>query len=131
MTRWFLVYLAALLTIGVLDGLWLGWVARDFYQAEMAALAADKIKLVPALAFYLLYPVGLLALGLMPEPPDLKTAVLRCAGLGLLAYATYDLTNLATLRSWSWRLAATDVAWGTFISTCAGGAAFWVLDKSR
>ena len=129
MMRWGLTYAAALLALGLLDGIWLGLVARDFYRAEMSAVAATEVNKIPALAFYLLYPVGLLALTLVPTPMDWKSALWRAALVGLVAYGTYDLTNLATLKQWSWRLAMTDVAWGTFISACMGGVAYWVWHK--
>jgi uncharacterized membrane protein len=131
MMRWGLAYGAALLALGVLDGLWLGFVARDFYRQEMGTMMAEEVRKVPALAFYLLYPVGLLALVLIPTPPDWKSAMWRGALVGLVAYGTYDLTNLATLKQFSWRLAGTDMAWGTFISACAAAIAFVVLNKPR
>jgi uncharacterized membrane protein len=131
MMRWALAYGAALLALGVLDGLWLGFIARDFYRQEMGALMADEVRKLPALLFYLLYPVGVLALALHPMPADWKGALARGALVGAVAYATYDLTNLATLKQWSWRLAATDVAWGTFISACVAVVAFLVLNRPR
>ena len=131
MMRWGLAYAATLLVLGVLDGVWLGYVARDFYRQEIGALMAEQVRKVPAVGFYLLYPVGLLALALNPMPADWKAALFRGALVGLVAYATYDLTNLATLKQWSWRLAATDVAWGTFISASMALAAFLVLNRSR
>jgi uncharacterized membrane protein len=124
MKAWLWAYGAALLAIGVLDALWLGFVARDFYRTEMASVAAPEVRRLPALAFYLLYPAGLLALTLSPAPSDFWSAVGRAALVGALCYATYDLTNLATLRQWSWRLAAADVAWGTFLSAAAGACAY-------
>jgi uncharacterized membrane protein len=131
MMRWGLGYGAALLALGVLDGLWLGWVARDFYRQEMGVVMTDEVRKAPALAFYLLYPAGLLALALQPSPADWKGALARGALVGWVAYGTYDLTNLATLKQWSWRLAATDMAWGSFISACAAALAFVVMNKPR
>ncbi|MDQ5898317.1 MAG: hypothetical protein QG612_2403 [Pseudomonadota bacterium] len=115
---------AALLVVGVLDALWLGWLARGFYMREMGDLMTPQVRWLPALAFYLAYPAGLSALVLWPAPATLTEATLRAALVGLLVYATYDLTNLATLRHWSPRLALVDVAWGTVLSACAGAAAF-------
>lgn len=129
--RWGLAYAAALLALGVLDGVWLGFVARDFYRQEIGAQMVEQVRKIPAVAFYLLYPVGLLALVLHPMPADWKGAMARGALVGVVAYATYDLTNLATLKQWSWRLAAVDVAWGTFISACTALAAFIVLNRLR
>ena len=98
-------YAAALLVMGVLDALWLGWLARDFYRQEIGAQMADPIRWGPALAFYFAYPAA------------------------LVAYGVYDLTNLATLRQWPVKLALVDTAWGTFASTLAGGVAAWVAQR--
>lgn len=122
--QWLWTYAAALLAIGVLDAIWLGWLARDFYRGEMGGLMAAEVRKLPALAFYLLFPAGLVALTFLPPPDDWAGALLRSALVGLVAYGTYDLTNLATLKQWSWRLALTDIAWGTFVSAAAGAAAF-------
>ena len=125
MKAWFWAYGAALLAIGVLDALWLGFVARDFYRTEMASMAAPEVRRLPALAFYLLYPAGLLALTLSPAPSDFWSAVgPRRAGRARCATPPTTSTNLATLRQWSWRLAAADVAWGTFLSAAAGACAY-------
>ncbi len=121
---WLWAYGAALLVIGVLDAAWLGLIARDFYRREMREVAAENFRKGPALAFYLLYPIALLVLSLSPLPADWGAASWRAALVGLTAYATYDLTNWATLKQWSWRLALADMAWGTFISAAAGAAAF-------
>ena len=129
MSRWIWTYVAALVTLAVLDGVWLGLVARNFYQREMAAVAADSFRLLPAALFYLAYPVGVLYLTLYPLPATLGEAVLRAAVVGLLAYGTYDLTNMATLKSWSLPLALTDMAWGSFITAAIGGVAYSVLRR--
>ena len=90
------LYGVAFLVLGVLDGLWLVYVARDFYQREIGPLLLTEVRKVPALLFYLGYPMGLVLLALTPGPDTLAMAVARSALLGLVAYGTYDLTNLAT-----------------------------------
>jgi uncharacterized membrane protein len=125
MKPWLWAYAAALLTVGVLDAIWLGFVARDFYRTQIASIAATEVRLLPAGLFYLLYPAGLLALALVPTPADWTAALARSALVGLLCYATYDLTNLATLKPWSWSLALIDMAWGTLLSAAAGTAAYF------
>lgn len=129
MAAWALAYGAALVVIGVLDALWLGVLAKDFYRAEMAAVAAADVRWPPALLFYLAYPAGLLALALWPLPATLPLAVGRAALVGLVAYGTYDLSNMATLKGWSWGLALTDTVWGIFLSAAAGGAAYLALKR--
>lgn len=130
MSAWLLGYGAALVVIGALDAVWLGWVAKGFYQTQMAAVAADSFRAVPALLFYLGYPAALMALALSPQPASMATAVGRSALVGLLAYGTYDLTNMATLKRWDWPLALADTAWGVVISAAAGAAAYAVLRRS-
>jgi uncharacterized membrane protein len=122
-------YLTALAVMGVLDALWLGLIARDFYQAEMAPLMAEEIRKIPAALFYVGYPAGLVALALMPLPQSMASAAWRSALVGLVAYGTYDLTNMATLRVWSVKLAVVDTAWGMLASCVAGTVAYAVMQR--
>ncbi len=122
-----LAYLAALATIAVLDGLWLGLVARDLYKSGMGDLMNDSPRLVPAALFYLLYPAGLVFLLATAGTPTLGGLVLRGAVIGLMAYGAYDLTNLAVIKGFPARLAVIDMAWGTFLSAAAGAAVYGVL----
>lgn len=126
-SRFGAAYLVALLVIAVLDSLWLGWLAKDFYRREMGELMAESIRLAPAVVFYLLYPAGLLVLALVPVPSTLGVALARSAAVGLIAYGAYDLTNLATLREWSLKLSLIDIAWGTLASAAAGTTAWWCV----
>ena len=82
-SRFGAAYLVVLLVIAVLDSLWLGWLAKDFYRREMGGLMAESIRLAPAVVFYLLYPAGLLALALVPVPSTLGVALARSAAVGL------------------------------------------------
>lgn len=122
-------YGVAFLVLGVLDGLWLMFVARDFYQREIGPLLLAEVRKWPALLFYLGYPMGLVLLALTPRPDSLGMAVARAALLGVVAYGTYDLTNLATLKGWSLRVAVADTAWGTVVSAAAGAAVWWVSKR--
>lgn len=117
-------YGAALITVGILDGLWLGLIAREFYRTQMVAVAAENFNLVPAALFYFLYPLGVLFLALTPAPQGWQEAVGRSALLGLVAYGVYDLTNMATLKAWPAKLALVDASWGTFVTAMAGLAAY-------
>lgn len=133
MKLWLTGYGVALLVIGALDALWLGVLARDFYRREMGDLMTDSVRLLPAAIFYFGYPAGLVTLVLTPLPDSLGAALFKSAAFGLVAYGVYDLTNMATLRHWSVKLALTDMAWGTFISLAAGAVAFvamrWVAAR--
>lgn len=117
-------YGAALITVGVLDGLWLGVIAREFYRSQMVAVAAEHFNMVPAVLFYFLYPLGVLFVALTPPAQGWAQALGRSALLGLVAYGVYDLTNMATLKAWPAKLALVDASWGTFITAMAGLAAY-------
>ena len=123
-------YAAALVTVLLMDGVWLGAVAADFYARELGPLMAHPITLWAAAVFYLGYPAGLVALALRPRPAGLWAAAGRGALLGAVAYGVYDMTNLATLRGFGTRLALTDWAWGCTVSACASAAAWWA-DRPR
>ncbi len=126
-----LAYLVALVVMGALDAIWLGWLARDFYKREIGDMMVESVRVVPAALFYLLYPLGLVYLALQPAPAGFGEAVLRCAVVGLVAYGAYDLSNLATLRGWSTRLVMLDMAWGMVASAIAGAAAYWLALRAR
>lgn len=121
-------YGSALLALGVLDALWLGLVARDFYRQGLGHLMAPAVAWVPALAFYLLFPLGLM---LFAVQPALATGSIGRAGtlgalFGLFCYATYDLSNHATLRDWPWRVTLVDIAWGAAAGAITATCATWV-----
>ncbi len=115
---------AALVTILVLDGLWLGLIAKDFYQREMGSLLAEQVRVLPAIAFYALYPAALVFLTVMTPPSGWPAAAVRGAVLGLAAYGAYDLTNLAIVKDWPIRISLVDWAWGGLIGAAAAAAAY-------
>ena len=124
MNPWLAAYGAALVVIGILDAIWLGFVMRDFYRNALGGAMVESVRKLPALLFYLGYPLGVLPLVLNPLPATMADAALKGVLVGVLAYATYDLSNLATLKIWTWRLALVDIAWGAFITAAAAAAAF-------
>ncbi len=120
-------YAAALITVGVLDAIWLGVIAREFYRSQMVAVAADNFNIVPAVLFYFLYPLGVLLVALTPPANGWQEAVTRSALLGLMVYGVYDLTNMATLKAWPAKLALVDTSWGMLITAMAGLAAYCAM----
>lgn len=122
-------YGAALATLVLLDGAWLGFIARDFYQTQLGPLVADQVRWGAGLLFYLAYPAGLVALALSPRPARPAVAVGRAALVGAMSYGTYDLTNMATLAGWSSTLTVVDMLWGVSISAAAGAAAWWASGR--
>ena len=119
-----LAWLAAFVAMIVLDGIWLGLVAKGMYQREMGSLMADPVRVVPIVAFYLLFPIALVYLALFNPPSGWGEAILRGAVLGLAAYGAYDLTNLAVVRNWPVQLSLIDWAWGAVICAAAAGAGY-------
>ena len=117
---------AALITILVLDGIWLGFIAKDLYKREMGSLLAESVRVLPAIAFYSLYPAALVFLTVMTPPSGWPEAALRGAILGLAAYGAYDLTNLAILKDWPVRITLIDWAWGGAISAVTAAVAYAV-----
>lgn len=125
------VYLATMLAMLVLDALWLGLVAPGLYRQGIGHLMAPEPRLVPAALFYLVYAWGLQLFAVAPEraPWPWPRTLARAAAFGLCAYATYDLSNLATLRDWPVWLAGLDIAWGCVITMAAAAAGKWVRDR--
>lgn len=116
-------YGVVLVVMGALDGAWLGWVAKDFYKRELGDLMTDSVRVVPAALYYLLYPLAIVYLALMPAD-SLGEALLRSAVLGATAFGVYDLTNLAILKGYTLKMTVADMAWGTFASAVGGGAGY-------
>jgi uncharacterized membrane protein len=96
----------------------LSWIAKPTYAAEMGGLLRQEPNLVAAAAFYLLYAAGLTLFSVNPglKADSVLQAMAFGAALGLVAYGTYDLTNLAVLNGYSMRIALIDIAWGTVAS---------------
>jgi len=112
------------LTAGIflaIDIVWLTMVARHIYQEEIGALLRNPFLPIPAIAFYLIYMVGVLVFAVLPgvNGGGWTEALWRGALFGFCAYATYDLTNLATLQGYTVRIALIDLAWGTVLTATA------------
>jgi uncharacterized membrane protein len=129
------LYLAALVPFLVIDLIWLGVVAKGLYRREMGDLIRQPINKTAALAFYLLYPLGLvifvLPQALAPGGGGVSEAFIRGALLGMLAYGTYDLTNLATVRGFSTKIALIDWVWGTLLTGAVAAIAVSLLGFGR
>ncbi len=109
-----------------LDFVWLSTATSRVYQPYLGDLLAPKPNLAVAAAFYLFYVVGILALAVIPGLKEgaIAGALWRGALFGLLAYATYDLTNLATINGWAWQVSVIDMVWGTFLNTTVAAAGY-------
>lgn len=125
------LYLPTLVVFLVLDALWLGVVARGFYREQFGDLMRPDIRWGAALAFYLLFIVAVLVFVVQPAlaAGSLARAVGLGAFFGLVAYATYDLTNLAVLRGFSTTVALVDMAWGAVLTAGTSGAGYLIGKK--
>jgi uncharacterized membrane protein len=109
----------------ILDAIWLGVISRNLYQREIGELLLPKPNFGAAAIFYVIYIAGLVYFCVVPGVTGQSVARGLVSGLmfGIVAYATYDLTNLATLKGWSVTLVFIDIAWGAFASAAATAAA--------
>lgn len=122
MKHYAIAYAATGLTFLVLDGIWLAFIATDFFQTQLGHLLRDEINLGVAVLFYLFYAVGIVIFGVRPALADdrARTALLFGGLYGFFTYATYDMTNYITLPDWPVIVILVDVTWGTLLSAvCA------------
>jgi uncharacterized membrane protein len=111
----------------VLDFTWLSVATDRFYKPMLGGLLAEQPKLGVAAAFYLLFVIGVVALAVVPglREGSVLGALWRGALFGLLAYATYDLTNLSTIRDWPWQISVIDLIWGTALNSGVAVAGYY------
>ena len=131
MSKYFATYAVTFLVMVALDMVWLGVVAKSFYQDGIGHLMAEKPVVPVAAAFYVIYAMGLVFFAVVaPESASgYAKSALYGARFGCFAYATYDLTNLATLKNWPVGLALLDMAWGTVVSAVSAVAGKAALDR--
>lgn len=117
MIQYIYLYLLTVPVFFAIDMIWLGFIAKDFYQDKLGHLLGS-VNWTAAILFYLFFIVGILFFAVVPalEAGSLLRALLVGAFLGLLTYATYDLTNLATLKDWPLSIALVDMAWGAVLT---------------
>ena len=124
------LYVLTLPVFFLIDMLWLGVIARDFYRTQLGELMGD-IRWIPALIFYALFVAALIFFAVVPalERGALTNALLLGALFGFVAYATYNLTNLATLRDWPLLMALVDMAWGAVLGALVAGASYLIAQN--
>lgn len=122
-------YLIALVIFLVADLLWLGLIAREFYNRQLGTLRSSSTNWVASGAFYLIFNFGLVLFAISPavEKGALPLALSRGALYGFFTYATYDLTNLATLKDWPGMMSMVDILWGTVLCSTVSGVTFYLV----
>ena len=130
MSKYLYAYFATAAVMIVIDLIWLGLIAKPLYVQGMGHLMAEEPNLVAGALFYLMFPIGLVVFAIAPyeAKAGLRDALLAGGMFGFFAYATYDLTNLATLKNWPLGVALMDMAWGTLVSAGAAAAGKATLD---
>lgn len=119
-------YATMLIVFGAFDAVWLTAMGKYLYRPTLGDILLDDIRYGPALAFYLLFPLGVLVFGTLPavRTGTLTTALTHGALFGALAYATYDLTNYATLRNWTLQITVVDITYGAVVCAVMATAGF-------
>jgi len=119
-------YFAALVVFAIVDGTWLYFMGQHLYKPTLGDILEPNVRLGPAIAFYLLFPIGLVVFSVDPalKSGSVWTAIVYGALFGFLAYATYDLTNFATLRNWTLQITLIDITYGAIVAALAGAAGY-------
>ncbi|VVT14962.1 DUF2177 family protein [Erythrobacter sp. EC-HK427] len=127
--KWIIAYIAAAIAFGVLDSFWLRWAAPNLYRPVIGEILADSFRMGPALAFYTIYIAGMVWFGIKPgiDSGNVLQALLNGALLGLVCYATFDLTSQAVMKVWATHISVADIAWGTFATGVASAVSCWVV----
>lgn len=131
--KWIIAYIAAAVTFGVLDSLWLGWAGANLYRPIIGEIMADQIRIGAAATFYVLYIAGMVWFAIRPglESGKVKTALLNGVLLGMLCYATFDLTSQAVFKVWATKVTILDIIWGGFATGTASAVATWITLKLK
>ena len=127
---YFAAYLSTLVVFGIIDAGWLSTMGNILYRPLLGDMLAPSVRIIPAIAFYLIYPAGIVIFVVLPALRDgaLQTTFLYGALFGAIAYATYDLTNQATLRIWPFQITLIDITYGAIAS---GLAAMFAVAATR
>ncbi|MCC6710743.1 MAG: DUF2177 family protein [Candidatus Pacebacteria bacterium] len=126
--NFFITYLLLLAIFGLVDAIWLGLVAKNFYTKELGDLLRADFLLFPGLIFYAMHPLMIWFFG-FKQSKSFRQVLLNTAIYGLGAYATYDLSNWATLKNWSEQVVMVDIIWGSVSSMTVAGIVWFLVNK--
>lgn len=127
------LFLQFLISFGVfliIDLIWLGFIAKDLY-AKYLGYIMGPVNWPAAIIFYVIFVVGLMYFVILPaiDAQSIWVALTRGAFFGFITYATYDLTNLSTLKDWPINITIIDLIWGTFLASSVSTVSYWVISK--
>lgn len=124
-------FAVAFVTFMIIDLIWLGFVAKDLYKKYLGFIMSPTVNWPAAILFYVLFIMGIVFFVLHPalEKDSVTYALLAGAFFGLVTYATYDLTNLATLKDWPLTITIIDLIWGSTLSALTASGAFLIIKQ--
>jgi uncharacterized membrane protein len=122
-------YLLTTVVFFAVDMAWLGFIAKDLYKKHLGNFLSDKVNWPAAIIFYLLFIVGIFYFAILPavEKASLSKAIIAGALFGFFTYATYDLTNLATLKDWPLPIVFIDIIWGSVLTGIVSTAGYYIV----
>jgi len=122
-------YLLTAVVFFAIDMAWLGFIAKDLYRKLLGGFLSDKVNWTAAIIFYLLFIIGIFYFSILPavEKNSVSKAILSGALFGIISYATYDLTNLATLKNWPLPIVFIDIAWGGLLTAMVSTAGYYIV----
>ncbi len=125
------VYGITVVVFFLVDIIWLGFISKNLYQKYLGDFMAPKVNWTAAIIFYFIFIAGLVFFAINPaiEKESLKYAILVGGFFGFIAYSTYDLTNLSTLKDWPINITIIDITWGTFLNAATSGITFLVANR--
>lgn len=131
--KYFLTYLLTVPVFFAIDLVWLGVVAKGLYRQELGKFLSDKPNWAAAIVFYLIYIAGIIVLAVSPavEKQSILKAVVLGGVFGGMAYATYDLTNLATLKGWPIKIVVIDIIWGIVLTAAVAAVSYQIANWVR
>ncbi len=126
-----ITYLISVPIFLIIDGVWLGVIAGGWYRKTLGHLLSSTVNWTAAIVFYLLFLVGLLVFSLIPgiSKQSLVHTIALAALFGFVSYATYDLTNLATLKDWPLTVTIIDLIWGAFLSASTAAITYLIITR--
>lgn len=127
-TKLLISYALTFVVFFIVDMAWLGFIAKDLYKKYLGSFLSDQVNWAAAVVFYLLFIVGIFIFAILPsvEKDSLRSAITLGALFGFFTYATYDLTNLATLKGWPLSIVFIDIVWGSVLTGIVSTAGFYI-----
>lgn len=124
-----IAYLLTTIVFFAIDMVWLGFLAKNIYRKYLGGFLSNEVNWTAAIVFYLLFIVGIFYFCILPanEKQSLSKVIISGAFFGFITYATYDLTNMATLKNWPLQIVFIDMAWGAVLTAMVSTAGFFIV----